>query len=194
MLINLDYKISKIHIEKKEGNKIKRNNLNNSEYIEKAYLSDVDTANGEITINLSAPDSLYNTVLREIINIDINSKADLLKTFQDFNEAKSEYDQIKDALKMVKQTGYGIATPTLADMKLEKPEIIKQGSRYGVKLKAKAPSIHMIKVDVESTFEPIIGSEMQSKELISSLTDNKDNNDVWKSEIFGRSLDVIVQE
>ena len=170
------------------------NYFNNSEYIEKAYLSDVDTANGEITINLSAPDSLYNTVLREIINIDINSKADLLKTFQDFNEAKSEYDQIKDALKMVKQTGYGIATPTLADMKLEKPEIIKQGSRYGVKLKAKAPSIHMIKVDVESTFEPIIGSEMQSKELISSLTDNKDNNDVWKSEIFGRSLDVIVQE
>ena len=168
--------------------------FNNSEYIEKAYLSDIDTANGEITINLSAPDSLYNTVLKEIINIDINSKADLLKTFQDFNEAKAEYDQIKDALKTVKQTGYGIATPTLSDMKLEKPEIIKQGSRYGVKLKAKAPSIHMIKVDVESTFEPIIGSEMQSKELISSLTDNKDNTDIWKSEIFGRSLDVIVQE
>ena len=168
--------------------------FNNSEYIEKAYLSDIDTANGEITINLSAPDSLYNTVLKEIINIDINSKADLLKTFQDFNEAKAEYDQIKDALKTVKQTGYGIATPTLSDMKLEKPEIIKQGSRYGVKLRAKAPSIHMIKVDVESTFEPIIGSEMQSKELISSLTDNKDNTDIWKSEIFGRSLDVIVQE
>ena len=79
-------------------------------------------------------------------------------------------------------------------MKLEKPEIIKQGSRYGVKLKAKAPSIHMIKVDVESTFEPIIGSEMQSKELINSLTDSKNSNDIWKSEIFGRSLDAIVQE
>ena len=82
----------------------------------------------------------------------------------------------------------------LTDMKLEKPEIIKQGSRYGVKLKAKAPSIHMIKVDVESTFEPIIGSEMQSKELINSLTNTKNSNDIWKSEIFGRSLDVIVQE
>ena len=154
----------------------------------------MDTANGEVTINLSAPKDLYNKVLKEIINIDISSKADLLSLFQDFNEAKMEYDQIKDALKMVKQTGYGIASPTLSDMKLEKPEIIKQGSRYGVKLKAKAPSIHMIRVDVESTFEPIIGSEVQSKELINSLTDNKDNNDIWKSEIFGRSLDVIVQE
>ena len=203
-ILNPDHYVKKEYIDKiKESvlsiDKIRdvdtiTNYFNDSEYIEKAYLSDIDTATGEVTINLSAPDSLYNTVLKEIINIDINSKADLLKLFQDFNEAKSEYDQIKDALKTVKQTGYGIAAPTLSDMKLEKPEIIKQGSRYGVKLKAKAPSIHMIKVDVESTFEPIIGSEMQSKELISSLTDNKDNSDVWKSEIFGRSLDVIVQE
>lgn len=164
------------------------------EYIDKAYLSEIDPATGEVTINLSAPSDLYSQVLKDIINVDINSKADLLNLFQEFNEAKSEYDQIKGALKTVKQTGYGIASPTLSDMKLETPEIIKQGSRYGVKLKAKAPSIHMIKVDVESTFEPIIGSEMQSKELINSLTDSKNSNDIWKSEIFGRSLDVIVQE
>ena len=170
------------------------NYFNDSEYIEKAYLSDIDTSTGEVTINLSAPDGLYNQILKEIINVDINSKADLLYLFQDFNETKNEYDQIKSAIKTVKQTGYGIASPTLADMKLEKPEIIKQGNRYGVKLKAKAPSIHMIKVDVESTFEPIIGSEMQSKELIDSLTNGENSTDIWKSEIFGRSLDVIVQE
>ena len=170
------------------------NYFTNSEYIEKAYLSQIDTAKGEITINLSAPNNLFNKVLNEIINIDISSKANLLNLFQEFAEAKAEYDQIKGALKTVKQTGYGIATPSLSDMKLEKPEIIKQGSRYGVKLRAKAPSIHMIKVDVESTFEPIIGSEVQSKELINSLTDNSKSNDIWKSEIFGRSLDVIVQE
>ena len=170
------------------------NYFNDSEFIDKAYLSDIDTSTGEVTINLSAPDGLYNQILKEIINVDISSKADLLYLFQDFNETKNEYDQIKSALKTVKQTGYGIASPTLADMKLEKPEIIKQGSRYGVKLKAKAPSIHMIKVDVESTFEPIIGSEMQSKELIDSLTKGENSTDIWKSEIFGRSLDVIVQE
>ena len=97
---------------------------------------------------------------------------------------------------MVKQTGYGVASPTLNDMKLDTPEIIKQGSRYGVKLKAVAPSIHMIRVDVQSTFEPIIGSEGQSKELINYLMKDYETNpsNIWKSEIFGRSLDVIVQE
>ena len=166
----------------------------NCEFIEKSYISDVDTSTGEVTIQLDAPSGLYSKVLNEIIGTDISSKANLLSMFQELNEAKKEYDQIKGALKMVKQTGYGIASPTLSDMKLETPEIIKQGGRYGVKLKARAPSIHMIKVDVESTFEPIIGSEIQSKELINYLTQDNNGEDIWKSEIFGRSLDVIVQE
>lgn len=168
----------------------------NCEYIEKAYLSNVDTSTGEVTITLSAPNSLFNDVLKDIIGVNISSKADLLNLFQDYNEAKQEYDQIKVALKMVKSTGYGVASPTLTDMKLDTPEIIKQGSRYGIKLKAVAPSIHMIRVDVESTFEPIIGSELQSKELINYIMKDYDNDpsSIWKSEIFGRSLDVIVKE
>ena len=164
--------------------------------IERAYLSDVDASTGIVTINLEAPSSLYSDVLRDIIKIDVTSKAGLLSLFQNYEEARREYDQIKYALKMVKQTGYGVATPTLSDMKLDTPEIIKQGSRYGVKLKAVAPSIHMIRVDVNSTFEPIIGSEVQSKELIDYLMRDYENNpsEIWKSEIFGRSLDNIVQE
>ena len=168
----------------------------NNEMIEKAYLSEVDPATGIITITLIAPANLYNQTLTDIIKIDVKNKADLLALFQEFNTAKKEYDQIKYALKMVKQTGYGVATPSIEDMKLDKPEIVKQGPRYGVKLKAVDPSIHMIRVDVESTFEPIIGSEVQSKELIDYLTKDKDKNpnEIWKSEIFGRSLDSIVQE
>ena len=168
----------------------------NNEMIEKAYLSEVDPSTGIITITLTAPANLYNQTLTDIIKIDVKNKADLLALFQEFNTAKKEYDQIKYALKMVKQTGYGVATPAIEDMKLNNPEIIKQGPRYGVKLKAVAPSIHMIRVDVESTFEPIIGSERQSKELIDYLTKDKDKNpkEIWKSEIFGRSLDSIVQE
>ena len=168
----------------------------NCEYISKAYLSDVDTSTGEVTVTLQAPNSLYNQVLKDIIGIDISSRAELLMLFQDYNEAKQEYDQIKSALKMVKTTGYGVANPTLKDMKLDTPEIIKQGGRYGIKLKAVAPSIHMIRVDVESTFEPIIGSEIQSKELIDYLMKDQDTDpsNIWKSEIFGRSLDVIVKE
>ena len=164
-----------------------------NDLIENSYLSNIDPSTGTITVNLEAPSNLYDQVLSDIIHIDIKNKADLLSLFQEYNVAKNEYDQIKYALKMVKQTGYGIATPSIENMKLDKPEIIKQSGRYGVKLKATAPSIHMIRVDVESTFEPIIGSEVQCKELIDYLT--KDNNaDIWKSEIFGRSLDSIVQE
>ena len=115
------------------------NKLETCEYINKAYLSDVNTSTGEVNVTLKAPNELYNEVLKEII---------------------------------------------------------KQGSRYGIKLKAVAPSIHMIRVDVESTFEPIIGSEIQSKELINYLMKDRDSDssNIWKSEIFGRSLDVIVQE
>lgn len=164
--------------------------------ISKAYLSEVDPSTGEVVISLEAPNDLYNRILTEIIKVDVTNKAQLLSLFQELNEAKREYDQVKYALKMVKQTGYGVASPSLEDMKLDTPEITKQGSRYGVKLRATAPSIHMIRVDVNSTFEPIIGSELQSKELINYLM--KDNevepSNIWKSEIFGRSLDVIVQE
>jgi len=205
-ILNPDNKIKKSYIDSiresaieidkiRDIEKITSHFLEN-EYIEKCYLSDVDTSTGIITVNLSAPNKLFNETLKELINVDINSKADLLSLFQEFNVAKKEYDSIKYALKMVKQTGYGIATPAIEDMKLDKPEITKQGTRYGVKLKAVAPSIHMIRVDVESTFEPIIGSEVQSKELIDYLMKDHDKNpnEIWKSEIFGRSLDSIVQE
>lgn len=172
------------------------NHFVDCEYISKAYLSNVDTSTGEIIVTLDPPDDLYDQILKEVAGISLSSKADLLSIFQEYNESKQEYDQIKTALQMVKTTGYGVASPTLTDMKLDTPEIIKQGTRYGIKLKAVAPSIHMIRVDVESTFEPIIGSEIQSKELINYLMkDNEtDPKAIWKSEIFGRSLDVIVKE
>lgn len=170
--------------------------FNGCQHINKAYLSEVNTASGEITINLDAPDGLYNEVLNEIIGTEIDSKAKLISLFTELNETREEFSQFKEAIKMVKQTGYGTSFPTIKDMKLDTPEIIKQGTRYGVKLKAVAPSIHMIRVDVESTFEPIIGSETQSKELIDNLMKDyeSDPQSVWKGEMFGRSLDNIVQE
>ncbi len=205
-ILNLDNKIKKSYIDTiKESiveiDKIRdvekiTEHFKENEYIDKCYLSDVDTSTGIITINLSSPMELYNETLNNLIDKEITTKADLLSLFQEYNVAKKEYDQMKYALNMVKQTGYGIATPSIEDMKLDKPEIIKQGPRYGVRLKAVAPSIHMIKVDVESTFEPIIGSESQCKELIDYLTKDqeKDKNEIWRSEIFGRSLDSIVRE
>ena len=171
-------------------------NFEDSEYISKSYISEVDASTGIVTLNLESPDSLYNDVLNEMMGETIATKAGLLKMFADYKEGKQEYDQIKNALKMARSTGYGIVYPSLKDMKLDTPEIIKQGSRYGVKLKAVASSIHLMRVDVESTFEPIIGSELQSKELINYIMKDfeTDPDSIWKSEIFGRSLDDIVKE
>ena len=113
-----------------------------------------------------------------------------------YADDKEELQALTGAIKMAKNTGYGIVYPSIKELKLETPELVKQGSRYGVKLKAVASSIHMLKVDVESTFEPIIGSELQSKELINRLMKDyeNDSSSIWKSEIFGRSLEAIVQE
>ncbi len=171
-------------------------NFGESEYISKAYISQVDASSGTVTLNLESSNELYNEVLKEMMGEAVTTKAGLLKMFADFKDGKQEYDQIKGALKMARNTGYGIVYPALKDMKLATPEIIKQGSRYGVKLKAVASSIHLMRVDVESTFEPIIGSELQSKELINYIMKDfeTDPTSIWKSEIFGRSLDDIVKE
>ena len=172
------------------------NVFKDNKYINNAYISNVDAATGVVTLNLDSSDELYNEVLNSLIGESINSKAAMMRIFQSYQCNKEEMNVLKSALKQVKSTGYGIVYPTLKDMKLDTPEIIKQGSRYGVKLKALASSIHLIKVDVESTFEPIIGSEIQSKELIDYLMkDNeKDPESIWHSEIFGRSLNEMVEE
>ena len=172
------------------------NYYTDSTYINRAYISNLDTGSGIVTLNLDSPDELYNETLKSIMG-DVNiSKASILKVFSQYREGQEEQATLSQALKMVYSSGYGIVYPTLKDMHLDTPEIIKQGSRYGVRLKAKATSIHMMKVDVESTFEPIIGSELQSKELINYIMkDYKDDpTSIWKSEIFGRSLDEIVKE
>ncbi|RSL33473.1 stage IV sporulation protein A [Salibacterium salarium] len=166
------------------------------EFIEEAGLAGIEMGQGIAEIDLFAPDHLYDRILKEVVGEEIRGKDHLLHLMQDFAHAKNEYDQVSEALKMVKQTGYGIAAPALTDMSLDEPEIIKQGSRFGVRLKAVAPSIHMIKVDVESEFAPIIGTEKQSEELVRYLMQDFEENplSIWNSDIFGRSLNSIVRE
>ena len=166
------------------------------EFIDRASLAGIDMGQGVAEIDLYAPDELYDQILKEVVGVEIRGKDHLLKLMLDLSHAKIEYDQVADALRMVKQTGYGVAAPALADMSLDEPEIIRHGSRFGVKLKAVAPSIHMIKVDVESTFEPIIGTEKQSEELVRYLMQDFEDDplSIWNSDIFGRSLSSIVRE
>jgi stage IV sporulation protein A len=166
------------------------------DFIERASLSDMNLGQGIAEIDLYAPDQLYDQILMEIVGVEIRGKDHLLELMQEFAHAKKEYDRVAIALNMVRQTGYGIAPPTIEEMSLDEPEIIRQGSRFGVRLKATAPSIHMIRVDVESEFSPIIGTEKQSEELVRYLMQDfeEDPLSIWNSDIFGRSLSSIVNE
>ncbi|GAB6935549.1 MAG: stage IV sporulation protein A [Bacillota bacterium] len=170
--------------------------FHNYEFVERAALADMNMGQGIAEIDLHAPDELYDKILMEVVGVEIKGKDHLLKLMKEFAHAKREYDQIAEALHMVRTTGYGIAPPSLEEMRLDEPEIIRHGSRFGVRLKATAPSIHMIKVEVESEFAPIIGTEKQSEELVHYLMRDfeDDRQSIWNSEIFGRSLHSIVRE
>ncbi|AGA57992.1 stage IV sporulation protein A [Thermobacillus composti KWC4] len=166
------------------------------DFIARAGLSGMNLGQGVAEIDLYAPDELYDQILTEVVGVEIRGKDHLLQLMQEFAHAKKEYDRFAEALEMVKTTGYGIAAPTLSEMSLDEPELIRQGSRFGVRLKATAPSIHMIRVDVESEFAPIIGTEKQSEELVRYLMQDFENDPIkiWESDIFGRSLHSIVRE
>jgi stage IV sporulation protein A len=168
----------------------------NYDFIDRAALSGMDMGQGIAEIDLYAPDELYDRILTEVVGVEIRGKDHLLELMVEFTRAKKEYDKVAEALKMVRTTGYGVAAPTLDEMTLDEPELIKQGSRFGVRLKATAPSIHMIKVNVHSEFAPIIGSERQSEELVNYLMRDfeQDPLKIWESDIFGRSLNSIVRE
>ncbi|MDG5470654.1 stage IV sporulation protein A [Jeotgalibacillus sp. ET6] len=166
------------------------------EHVQEANLAGMNMGQGVASIDLRAADHLFEDILHEMIGEKVSTKDHFLELIQDYSHAKKEYDQFADALKMVRQTGYGIAAPVLSDMSLDEPEIIRQGARFGVRLKAVAPSIHMIKVDVESEFSPIIGTEKQSEELVHYLMQDFEDDplSIWSSDIFGRSLSSIVRE
>lgn len=166
------------------------------DFIEKASLADMDLGKGMADIDLYAPDELYDQVLMEVVGVEIQGKDHLLQLMQEFSEAKREYDKIADAIQMVRTTGYGVAAPSIEEMSLDEPELIKQGTRFGVRLRATAPSIHMVRVNVHSEFAPIIGSEKQSEELVNYLMRDFEHDPlkIWESDIFGRSLNSIVRE
>lgn len=166
------------------------------ENIERAALADMNMGQGIAEIDLYAPEDLYDKILMEIVGVEIRGKDHLLQIMKEFSHAKREYDRVAEALTMVRQTGYGVSRPSIDEMILEEPEVIRQGSRFGVRLKAKAPAIHMIQVNVESEFAPIIGTEQQSQELINYLMNDydRDPHSIWQTEIFGRTLSNIVND
>ncbi len=171
-------------------------NLEKYIYIEKATLSNLDLGLGEATLSVEVVPGLFQRILSEYTGEDITGDADILHVVRDYGTAKKEYDKIKGALAQAKQTGYGIVPAVLDEMSLDQPEIIRQGGRFGVRLKASAPSIHMLRVDVKSEFAPVVGSEKQSEDLINYLMSEFEESPekLWESEIFGKSLHELVKD
>ena len=171
-------------------------NLQNTEIINSTTIQEINLGTGNITIEINLKEDLFYKVLTEVSGQNINNEFDLFTAFYNFSKIKSEYDRIAPALEEVKSKGYGIITPSMDDLILDEPEMVKQGSKFGIKLKAKAPSIHMILTDVETEVSPIVGSEKQSEELVKYLLEEfeSDPKKIWESNIFGKSLHELVNE
>lgn len=170
--------------------------IQKTEIIEKTSLTEITLGNGNVNISIDLKEELFYKVLTEISGVDICNEGDLFSIITALARTKKEYDKISYALEEVKQKGYGIVTPSMEELILDEPEMVKQGSRFGVKLKAKAPSIHMIRADIETEVSPIVGSEKQSEELVNYLLSEfeSDPQKIWESNIFGKSLHELVNE
>ena len=156
-------------------------------------LKKVDLATGTVVCALGFPEKLFYEILSSRAGMPIENDAELLSLLTELSQVKQEYDKISDALSSVKATGYGIVMPTAGEMTLEKPEILQKNGTYGVKLKTGAPSIHMIRVDIDTEISPMVGGEKQSQDLISYLSDQAPE-ELWQSNIFGKSVYALVQE
>lgn len=166
-----------------------------NEYIKKSDIANIDCGSGIVEIEIETNDDLYREILKEIMGIELTDQAQLLNIAQDYANIKKEYGNFRSALKMLNQTGYGYSIPNMNEIKVSKPELIKNQNRYGVKVVCVAKTIHLLRVDVETSFEPIIGSKEQSEELIKYLTRDLNNPSIiFESDIFGRKLgDLIIE-
>ena len=170
--------------------------IQSTDIIDKTIVDEINLGNGNISISIILNNNLFYQILTEMTGVNVTNEGELFATMTNLAYIKKEYDKIAYALQEVKAKGYGIVTPSMDELILDEPEMVKQGSRFGVKLKAKAPSIHMIRADIETEVSPIVGSEKQSEELVNYLLSEFENDPkkIWESNIFGKSLHELVNE
>ena len=152
-----------------------------------------DLATGTVSCNITLPEGLFYQILSAQTGMTIRNDGELMTTLTQLAAVKAQHDQIADALASVRATGYGVVMPTLEEMTLETPEVLKKGSSFGIRLKAGAPSIHMIRVDIDTQITPMVGDEQQSRNLIGYLTEESPEK-LWQSNIFGRSVHELIQD
>ena len=166
------------------------------ECVEKAEVGTINLGDGCAEVNIAINHGLFYKVLSEVTGVDVTDEQELMEKLSQLAKAEKEYSKLKGALQEVEATGYGIIMPDIEDLQLEEPEIVKQGGRYGVRLKASAPSIHLMKANISTEVSPIVGSEKQSEDLVMYLLSGfeEDPVKIWDSNIFGKSLHELVNE
>ena len=170
--------------------------LNSCEFIKRAYIEGMDLGIGSVRMLLEFPEEMYYKILGEVSGFEIEDEEQLMALMGELAKIKEEYDKVSFALHEVREKGYGIVSPSTDELTLDEPKIVKQGGRFGVKLKASAPSIHMIRADIETEVSPIVGTEKQSEELVHYLLSEFESSPekIWESNIFGKSLYELVNE
>ncbi|MBR6407801.1 MAG: stage IV sporulation protein A, partial [Clostridia bacterium] len=170
--------------------------ISNGEYVESAAAVSYDLGNGGCVIRVNLDDGLFYRVISEGAGFEIENEGQLMRSILELSQIKQRYDKIKAALSETQATGYGIVMPTIEEMELEKPQIIKQSGRFGVKLRATAPSIHMMRADIAAEVTPMIGNEKQSEEFLQSLLDDfeSDPHAVWSTDLLGKSLHEMISD
>jgi len=170
--------------------------LNENEFTDHAQVVATNLNDGTSNVRLEVADGLFYRVLGETCGENIEGEEHLFSLMRELVSAKKEYDRVRDALQSVRTTGYGMVAPSMDELQLQEPQLVKQGSRFGVKLRASAPSLHMIRVDIQTEVSPIVGTEKQSEELVQYLLSafEGDKQGIWSTQIFGKSLDDLVRE
>lgn len=170
--------------------------ISRNDNISNVSVDEIKLGTGLISMSINVDDNLFNRVLSEYSGFDIKEKGDIFSIVYDMSKVKREYDKVFKAMEDVNERGYGIIHPNMEELILDEPEIVKQGSRFGVKLKAKGPSVHLIRADIETEVSPIVGSEKQSEDLINYLLAEFESDPIkiWQSNIFGKSLHELVNE
>lgn len=164
--------------------------------VQRSAVTGMDLAEGSVKVTVELKPDVFYQVLSEQTGLEIGDEAGLMPCIIELARAKKEYERLRSAIEQVEATGYGIVMPSIDELRLEQPEIIRQGGRYGVRLEASAPSIHMMRAEIRTEISPIVGSERQSEELIQSLLSGfeEDPVKIWESNIFGKSLHELVNE
>lgn len=171
-------------------------NIGGCEYVARSGIGSMDLGNGTAKIEVLLKNDLFYKILGEVTGLEIDDESKLMPCMIEMAAMKKQFDKIKDALQEVNATGYGIVMPSMDELTLEEPEIVKQGGRYGVKLKASAPSLHLLRADITTEVSPIVGNEKQSEELMQYLLQEFEENpqQIWESNIFGKSLHELVND